>query len=1016
MSNASHIVTPSALRPSLAAFVALSVCLGVIWAATALVISQLRVDHQVWDMHAEKLSLTRTLIADLKQPPDITNLARTEDIQAVLNLGALAEQCVTTLGRKSAMTLKLVGADRLLAHCQADTSTARSLTQGLVLGQRDAGAAGDYASLAFAELNGVLDRRIAFQRDLVASETRSAITSVVAFLFALAVTAGTLMLARGQLRWVKTPERRAQPRKSGHAHIASPTANLDTNIDEMLDVLHQLGQLGAWQLDVTAKPYAMMWTEQVREIMEVQDDFSPSYEAGIAFFTPSSRPVLKEAVERGIQTQTSWELELPAVTAKRRQIWVRVCARPMHQDGQLIGFVGAIRDVTQQRSERDALSRSLTEADDALQQLSAYQSALDTVAIVSIADAKGDIIFANDNFCAVSGYGRDELLGCNHRIVNSGHHDRAFFVEMWRTIAKGQIWRADVCNRAKDGSLYWVDTTIVPSLGPDGRPERYISIRYEITEQRLADERMRSALTELEGFFNVSLDLLCILDRTGKVLRVSKAVEDELGHSLDTIAGNDLGAFVHADDIEPTLNILENLASGAEVSVFTNRFKHADGTWRIMEWRGQALNGAIYVAGRDITANVAYEDELREQRQQAEGLAELKSQFLATMSHEIRTPLNGLLGMVDIVLRGDLAEEQQRRLKSASESGWQLLAVLNDILDLSKIESGQFTIEDGTYSPRDSLKNVFDLLDHEADKKGLRLWSEFDDTVPEMVHGDPARVRQILLNLISNAIKFTEKGGVSVSVSTQKGTNGTAQLRFSVTDSGIGIAQDAVASLFDRFTQAESSTTRKYGGTGLGLAICKELTQLMGGDITVESHIGRGSTFSFTVDAPACASAIGAQSQGEGDADGDAETDLGSFKILVAEDNARNQDVIRMVLSVLEHDVTIVSDGVEAVEAAAKTVYDVILMDVRMPNMDGLDATRTIRASQGGSSRTPILALTAGVMTEEREEIMTCGMNGVVLKPIKIESLAEAMASAVLEHRQWQCAETDVGPAPNSLQ
>ncbi len=361
-----------------------------------------------------------------------------------------------------------------------------------------------------------------------------------------------------------------------------------------------------------------------------------------------------------------------------------------------------------------------------------------------------------------------------------------------------------------------------------------------------------------------------------------------------------------------------------------------------------------------------------------------KSMFVANMSHEIRTPMNGVIGMIQLALSLAGDEEQRECLNIARSSATSLLALLNDVLDLSRIEAGKLHVESLAVNVRKLVKEAVQLLQVNAHAKGLHISEECDVAVPERVLGDPLRLRQVLVNLIGNAVKFTEAGQIDVRVDLYPGEG---RLRFAVRDTGIGIPADKRDAIFSAFTQADGSISRKYGGSGLGLAISAKLIQLMNGSIRLESQPGQGTLFEFYVpcqvpDAPEApvipctANAIA----------------LHCKRVLLAEDNAVNQKVAARLLEKSGHSVVVASNGMEALHALERERFDVILMDIQMPELDGIEATARIREREKhGSYRTPIIALTAHAMTGDRERCLTAGMDGYVSKPIQLEELVQAI-------------------------
>ncbi len=397
-----------------------------------------------------------------------------------------------------------------------------------------------------------------------------------------------------------------------------------------------------------------------------------------------------------------------------------------------------------------------------------------------------------------------------------------------------------------------------------------------------------------------------------------------------------------------------------------------------------ALPAAFYVTRQRILLQ-ALKDDLARARDAAEAASEAKSAFLATMSHEIRTPLNGVLGMAQAMSADEMSPAQHERLDVIRESAVTLLAVLNDVLDLSKIEAGRLQLEEIEFDLGDVLRGAHQAFTALANKKGLSF--SLDTSAAGGVYrGDPTRVRQILYNLLSNAVKFTDHGEIRVRATTHEGA-----LVVEVSDTGPGIAADKLPTLFTKFTQADASTTRRYGGTGLGLSICRELATLMGGDITVESRVGEGSRFRVSLPLPRVAEArspalLAAPPR---------HALKRPLKVLAAEDNRVNQLVLKTLLHHVGVVPVLVGDGAAVLEAWEREPWDLVLMDIQMPTMDGVAATRAIRAREvkRGNARTPIVALSANAMAHQVAGYLEAGMDSHLAKPIDLARLVEVVTA-----------------------
>ena len=767
--------------------------------------------------------------------------------------------------------------------------------------------------------------------------------------------------------------------------------------------------------------------------------------------------------------------------------------------------------------------------------------ALDQHSIVSIADPSGKISYINDKFIATSQYTRDELLGKDYRVLNSGYHPSEYFKELMQTVAHGKVWQGEIKNRRKDGSYFWVDTTIVPLMDENGKLQRCVDMCTDITARKEMDELLEQQRAFYECISETLGEGLYVQDNSGHCIYMNSEAERLLGWSRDEFIGMHVHNTIHrqtangeplsADncpillamkdkgvtrsndqvfmrkdgsifpvelvskasysaqgnvvtqvvafqdisdhklaeealhkselrlrtlfdstsdavmllddkgffdcnqaalkmfgfsskdelsskkflDVTPAnqpggLDQPEGIASAMLADMHmgiasqggTHNFEwvhkrvdngktfDAEVLLNVMEQDGRSI---MQMTVRDISERKQAENLLWQAKFVAEQANQVKSDFLANMSHEIRTPMNGVIGMTELALDTELSQEQREYLSLVKSSADSLLHIVNDILDFSKIESGKLDIEIIEFSLEKMLRDTMKTLATRAHQKNLELLLHIASDVPDRLRGDPGRLRQVIVNLVGNAIKFTEAGEIEVSVlCIEDMQDSNFKLQFSVRDTGIGIPSDKFQAIFDSFSQADTSTTRKYGGTGLGLTISSQLVELMGGKIDLESEVGKGSTFNFTLVLNAVSNNPLATYQSSGKVAG--------LSVLVVDDNATNRRLLQEMLKSWKMIPTAVESGQLALaelDRAAQSgkPYQIALLDVQMPEMDGFDLAEKIRQRSEKFCAKVIMLTSEGQRRDPRCNQL--GITSFLMKPVSQFELLDAIMFALGE-------------------
>lgn len=673
--------------------------------------------------------------------------------------------------------------------------------------------------------------------------------------------------------------------------------------------------------------------------------------------------------------------------------------------GLVLDYIRATREL---RRSADRVERETTDrrkAEMALRDVEAlYQSLVNTLQIrVFQKDRDGRFLFVNHHFCQTLGATAESIIGKSDRELFPPHLADKYHRDDERVLAEG-ICMDDVEEHHRPGgTTEFVQILKAPLHDEQGRVIGVQGLYWDVTARSLADLHRKRSDARIRRLVDSNIVGVFITDFSGVVQEANDAFLQLVGSTQDDLANGQIRwdrmtpPEYHALDVQA----METLTKTGTCAPWEKEFIRPDGS------RVPVLIGvALFEMGADdciclvidLTLQKSAELELKAARDSADAANRAKSMFLANMSHEIRTPMNAIMGMTDLVLESSLTREQQEQLEIVRQSSAALLGVINDILDFSKIEAGKLELESLTFSVRElvlSTKNAFQV---QAYKKGLDLTAEVARDVPPAVVGDPDRLRQVLVNLLANAIKFTSMGSVSIRVSSvtkpnEAGQPRLCQVKVAVTDTGIGIPPDKQQRVFEAFEQVDSSMTRRYGGTGLGLTISNQIVRLMGGSFALESQLGAGSTFTFTILVPIATTDMGTQRPA---APVSALSKLHG-NVLLVEDSPFNQQLAMALLKSWGLTVRLCDNGEDALHAVRAQAFDLILMDVQLPGMDGMEATGLIRADEHSTNRarTPIIALTAQALPGDREKCLTAGMDEFLPKPYKAADLWAAVSNII---------------------
>lgn len=763
--------------------------------------------------------------------------------------------------------------------------------------------------------------------------------------------------------------------------------------------------------------------------------------------------------------------------------------------------------------ERSSLLASRTqEKEDMINLLTQYRIAIDASLIVSMTNLKGIITYVNDNFCHISGYTKDELMGKSHNIVRHPDNSPELFKQMWETIQNKKIWTGVFPNLSKNKTTYYVQATIIPLLDKNGEIKEYMALREDITKQVVYQNELQEERQRISTIFNSQENMVLIVDKNQGVIEANQRFFEtfnfkDLAQVRETHAcmGQLFESYErnYKDNINSEVEWFEQFLEKNEQ---LHKLKRTDEKGNVqlfsVHCKTVILNNTTH-----YLATFTEITELENARQKALEAQKAKSAFLANMSHEIRTPLNAIIGFSDILCEAQIKNEDKENAKIISRSAKSLLNIINDVLDISKMENGKLELEQQSFSLFELTEHIVELFSINANDKKIKFLYSVDPKLPALIRSDATRLQQVISNLLSNAIKFTPQFGkvyFDIEVLNYHENEQKISIKFSVKDSGIGMPQEQLALIFKPFSQADSGINRKFGGTGLGLAICWDIVKVMGSCIEVTSQYGQGSEFSFSLEFDVIekeqekakksdlAFAVCSLNDDENKIKSsvknylekignvfelsenmnkkanflfcfggthlsmrfndfkqhnpeskivfvgekkELETSSLQFvdycldlpiygskiyniiadnstlhnnvlknstaneqfqaKVLVAEDNLNNQKLIDILLKKLGIDVTIVSNGQEAIDKYTQEKFDLILMDINMPILDGISATKAINALQEEkqSNKVPIIALTANSIAGDKEKYLQEGMSDYLSKPIEFDKLVTLLKS-----------------------
>ena len=772
------------------------------------------------------------------------------------------------------------------------------------------------------------------------------------------------------------------------ARLALPGCSGDTAADnlsqaeERLHLAMESARIGTWDYDLISGE--VVWDRRSRALFGVTKDAPVTYPLVLSCIHPKDRAGVEKAFREALDPAAgcNYEIEFRILWPDGSVHWIQSKGTVLYagkgEGRHPVRIIGINQDLTAHRMAE----KSLGEVADA------YRLALEAAELGTWdLDLKRKVYSGDERCRRLFGVTEAETLSIAKTLKAIHPDDRNRVLKITRSVldpSSGGRYKAEYRTVLPDGSVHWVHArgqAFFAGEGAGRKPVRFTGTVMDITERK----KIEQALDESEERFRTNFENAAVgmaqVGLDGFFLKVNHKLCEISGYSEKELLSQTFMMITHPDDVERDVEYFRLLREGKiDAYQIEKRYIRKDGNlvWISLsvglqhDRNGSPLHFLPVMV--DITDRKRAEEALIGAKEDAEAASRAKSEFLANMSHELRTPMTVIMGAVQHLLLSTPGPGQREFLEMTDRSAHRLLAIIDDLLDISRIEAKKLKIEENEFDLRGCLRQSTEIFTRQAMEKGICLTCEVDPETPIHVIGDAQRIEQVMVNLIGNAVKFTDQGEVKVRVESSEGN-----MIFSVSDTGIGIPAGKMDQLFEPFTQVDSSRTRRYGGTGLGLAICRELAALMGGAIRATSTEGRGSTFSVTL--PLKPAPCGEMQQ-------DADNPLRPLRILLAEDDPMVRDLVKLMLTRLNVDLAVAENGKQAVDCWQKGGADLILMDIQMPEMDGIEATRRIREIEGkGEPRTCIFALTAHARREDREECMAAGMDGFMTKPLRMAEL-----------------------------